>query len=149
VSIAHIVIRSPSEAVFEALLDPTCYPDWVVGASHIRDVDDDWPREGSSFHHAVGVWPIRIHDSTTVVRTRRPTLVELRVRAWPLGEADVRLDLEQRGSLTRVTMRETPAEGPGAAIWRAPTAAVTTLRNRASLRRLKELVERRAGSRAA
>jgi hypothetical protein len=94
------------------------------------------------------VWPIRIHDSTTVVRTRRPALVELRARAWPLGEADVRLDLEQRGGLTRVTMRETPAEGPGVAIWRAPTAAVTTLRNRASLRRLKDLVERRARSRA-
>jgi uncharacterized protein YndB with AHSA1/START domain len=143
-STTRIVIRAPAEAVFDTLTDAECYPRWVVGASHIRDVDAEWPTDGSSFHHSVGVWPVRIHDSTTIVRSSRPRSVELRARAWPLGEADVRIELEQRGGLTRVTMRETAAEGPGAAIWSAPTSAITTARNRVSLRRLKELVESRA-----
>ncbi|MGZ4126486.1 MAG: hypothetical protein ACXVQU_13140 [Actinomycetota bacterium] len=44
-----------------------------------------------------------------------------------------------------MTMREVPVEGPGRAIWRAPVAAITTLRNRWSLKRLKRLVEERSG----
>ena len=147
-STATIVIRAPAEAVFETLTDPDCYPRWVVGASHVRDVDAEWPREGSSFHHSVGVWPFRINDSTTLVRADRPRRVELRVRAWPLGEADVRLDLEQRRDLTRVTIYEAQAEGPGVAVWRAPVVALTAMRNYVSLRRLRDLVESRA-SRAA
>ncbi|MGZ4150849.1 MAG: SRPBCC family protein [Actinomycetota bacterium] len=144
-STPQIVIRAPAEAVFDVLMDPRCYPRWVVGAHRIRDVDPDWPRDGSSFHHSVGVRPFLIDDSTTLVHAERPRLVELRARAWPLGEADVRLELEQRDGLTRVTMREVPVEGPGRAIWRAPVAAITTLRNRWSLKRLKRLVEERSG----
>jgi uncharacterized protein YndB with AHSA1/START domain len=149
VSTAHIVVRAPAEAVFEVLIDPDCYPRWVVGAHRIRDIDEEWPSDGAAFHHSVGVWPFRIDDSTTLVRADRPRLVELRARAWPLGEADVRLDLEQRGDLTRVTIREVPAAGPGLAVWRAPVAAVTTLRNRVSLARLKDVVEERSGRAAA
>jgi hypothetical protein len=143
VSTAHIVIRVPADAVFDVLTDPGCYPRWVVGARDVRGADPEWPRDGASFHHSVGVWPFQIHDSTTLVHAERPGLVVLRARAWPLGEADVRLDLEQRGRLTRVTIHETPAEGPGRAVWRGPVVALTTLRNRWSLARLKRLVEKR------
>lgn len=145
-STTHIVVRAPAEAVFDVLIDPFCYPRWVVGARAIRGVDRDWPREGSAFHHSVGLWPLRIRDSTTLVRARRPALVELRARAWPLGEADVRLDLEQRGHLSRVTIREVPVDGPGRAVWWAPVAVVTALRNRWSLARLKDVVESRVAS---
>jgi hypothetical protein len=144
VSTAHIVVRAPAQAVFDVLIDPDCYPRWVVGAHTVRDVDAEWPEPGSAFHHSVGVWPFHIDDSTTLVHADRPRTVGLRARAWPLGEADVRLDLEQRGELTRVTIREEPAEGPGLVIWRAPVAALTTLRNKRSLGRLKGLVEERA-----
>jgi uncharacterized protein YndB with AHSA1/START domain len=142
VSTVRVVLRAPAERVFDVLTNAHCYPRWVVGAHAIRDVDPEWPAEGSAFHHSVGVWPFRIHDSTTLVRARRPHLVELRARAWPLGEADVRLDLQQRGDLTRVTMYEVPVRGPGAA-WRAPVVAVTVVRNRVSLWRLRGLVEPR------
>ncbi len=148
-SVTRIIVKAPADAVYDVLIDPQCYPRWVVGASQIRDVDAGWPSEGSSFHHSVGVWPVRIHDSTTLVHADRPRSVELRARAWPLGEADVRIELEQRGDLTRVTMREVAADGPGAAIWSAPTAAMTTVRNRLSLRRLKDLVEADPSARAA
>jgi uncharacterized protein YndB with AHSA1/START domain len=149
VSTTHIVIRAPADAVFDVLIEPDAYADWVVGAHHIRDVDDAWPRPGSRFHHQVGVWPFRINDSTTLVRADRPRTIDLRARAWPLGEADVRLALEQRGDATRVTMREVPVEGPVRAIWRSPTEALTSARNRRSLARLKDLVERRGGRAAA
>jgi uncharacterized protein YndB with AHSA1/START domain len=143
-STTHIVIRAPADAVFDVLMDPYAYPRWVVGAHTIRAVDPDWPKDGTSFHHTVGVWPFRIRDSTTLVHAERPRLVMLRARAWPLGEADVRIELEQRDGLTRVTMYEEPVHGPGRAIWREPTQWITTLRNRWSLARLKNLVESRA-----
>jgi polyketide cyclase/dehydrase/lipid transport protein len=148
VSTTQIVVRATADAVFDVLMDPNCYPRWVVGAHRIRDVDGSWPLAGSAFHHTVGVWPFRVDDSTTLVGSRRPNLVELRARAWPLGEADVRLDLEQRGDLTRVTMREHPVEGPGTRFGR-PVDAITTLRNRRSLARLKDLVQTRPRAAAA
>jgi uncharacterized protein YndB with AHSA1/START domain len=143
VSTTQLWVRAPAETVFDVLMDPRCYPRWVVGAHAIRDVDADWPKEGSSFHHSVGVRPFRIHDSTTLERVQRPGLVELRARAWPLGEAHVRIEPVPRGDGTLVTMKEVPVEGPGALI-RAPAEAITTLRNRVSLRRLRRLAEMRA-----
>jgi hypothetical protein len=140
-STTRIVVHAPAEAVFDVLMRPMCYPRWVVGAREIRDVDPEWPTPGSSFHHTVGVGLVRTDDSTTLADAKRPDLVELRARAWPIGEADVRLELQQRGPLTRVTMHEAPARGPARAIWRTPAVALTSLRNRWSLRRLKGLVE--------
>jgi hypothetical protein len=149
VSTTHIVVHAPAEAIFDLLIDPPCYPGWVVGARDVRDVDPAWPAEGTSFHHSVGVWPFVVKDSTTIVVARRPDLVELRARAWPLGEADVRIELEQRGDRTRVTIREIPVAGPGRGMWSRPVEALTTLRNRLSLSRLKRLVASRRAGRAA
>jgi uncharacterized protein YndB with AHSA1/START domain len=144
VSTTSVVIRAPAEAVYDVLIDPQSYPLWVVGASRVRGVEREWPAEGASFHHSVGAWPLLIDDSTTIVTARPPDLIELRARAWPLGEADVRLRLEQRGELTRVTLREIAVLGPGRTLWGRPVEALTRLRNSRSLARLKRLVEGRS-----
>jgi len=35
------------DQVFDILADGWLYPVWVVGASHLRDVDTGWPQPGS------------------------------------------------------------------------------------------------------
>ncbi len=52
--------------VFAVLSDGWSYAGWVVGNSHIRDVDRNWPDVGARIHHSVGAWPLQIHDVTKV-----------------------------------------------------------------------------------
>ena len=74
-------IDAPPERVFDVLADGWLYASWVVGASRIRAVDDDWPARGSCLYHSVGVWPALISDSTEVVDVDRPQFLQLRARA--------------------------------------------------------------------
>ena len=37
--------------LWAALIDPTTYPQWLIGAQKIRDVDDTWPAVDAAFHH--------------------------------------------------------------------------------------------------
>ena len=79
-------MQASAETVFEALVDPTTYPDWLVGAQQIRAVDDAWSRPGARFHHRVGlVGPLTIADSTKVLEVEAPRRLTLEVRARPLG----------------------------------------------------------------
>ena len=46
-------IPHPRHRVFATLVTPETYPMWLVGAKHIRAVDDGWPAVGTKFHHRV------------------------------------------------------------------------------------------------
>ncbi len=65
------VIAAP-ERVFAVLEDPSTYDEWVVGCKEIRGVDGVWPEPGATFHHSVGIGPITVHDSTSVVEAAAP-----------------------------------------------------------------------------
>ncbi len=136
-------ITAPPHAVFERLADGWHYVQWVVGTSHIRAVDADWPAVGSKLHHAVGPWPLAVRDSTVVEQMEPDRLLELRARGWPLGEADIRLTLAPEGNGTLVTMEETPSGGPGWLLRNPAGDALIRRRNVESLARLAALVESR------
>src|SRR3546814_10022652 len=53
------------EDVFDHLLDPWRYPEWLLGASTMRAVDDHWPEVGSRFHHRVGFGPLKVDRKST------------------------------------------------------------------------------------
>ena len=131
----------PCEDVFAALADGWNYSNWVVGASHVRAVDRDWPAPGSKIHHSIGPWPVHINDVTEVIVMEPPRLLVLDARMWPVGMARVRIELEDRGARgTRVGMTERAVRGP---IGLAPPtlqARMLAPRNRESLRRLADLV---------
>lgn len=131
---------APDE-VWQLLADGRRYADWVVGASHIRDVEPGWPAVGSKFHHTVGVWPLHLRDSTVVEECEVGRRLVLEARARPFGRARVEIALEGVPSGTRVVMSE-EARSPAIARWTNPVLApLIHVRNVEALRRLSTLFD--------
>lgn len=130
--------------VWEVLCDGWLYPLWVVGAARMRDVDENWPQPGARLHHSVGVWPAMINDTTEVRAVEAPHRLELRARAWPMGEAFVGITLTQRGDdQTTITMEEHAVKGPSTLIPSSIESRMLDMRNREALLRLALIAERR------
>jgi uncharacterized protein YndB with AHSA1/START domain len=137
-----IHIAAPPEQVFGVLSDPATYERWVVGCKEIRGVDGVWPEPGATFHHSVGVGPITVHDTTSVVESDAGRRLVLQARARPTGVARVEIDLGDRNGGTEVVITEFPVEGPPAWLHNPLQDWLIDRRNRESLRRLKQLAER-------
>ena len=140
-------VQAPPDAVWAVLADGWLYPLWVVGATRMRDVDAGWPEVGTCLHHSAGVWPLVVNDSTEVVDCQPGTELRLRARAWPLGEAAVRISLAASGADTLVTLREESVSGPGRLVPQPAEDLLLDWRNRETLRRLAMLAEGRADRR--
>ncbi|HEX4101963.1 MAG TPA: SRPBCC family protein [Pseudonocardiaceae bacterium] len=137
-------VATSADRVFAVLADGWLYPLWVVGASHMRDVDPGWPAEGTRIHHSVGPWPLTVQDVTRVVAVEPGRILELDARVWPTGAARVRLTLTPgSGNQTRVTMGEVFDRGPARLIPTTFQAALMRPRNIESLRRLADIAEHR------
>jgi uncharacterized protein YndB with AHSA1/START domain len=144
----RIDIHAPAAAVYDVLLDPYAYADWVIGSKRVRHVDPDWPAPGSRFHHTVGPPGVDIKDYSKVLGLEANRRVELEVRFRPLGTALVTMDLEpiDGGRSTRMTMTEDPQSGPVLRMPRFVVDIATNARNALSLRRLARLGERRVSA---
>ena len=138
-----ITIDAPARAVYESLLDAWTYEVWVGGAKRIRDVDAAWPAPGSCFHHSIGFGPIMTRDETVMLRHEKDKLVELNIELWPAGEGIVRLELDEVGGGTKVTMHEDFTKGPAAWGDNKVQQMLIKLRNDFSLDKLKTVVEQR------
>jgi len=139
------LVEASAERVFAELADGWAYVGWVVGATHIRDVDAGWPQTGSKIHHKVGVWPAAVADYTQSLDCEPNRRLLLRARGWPLGEATVEILLEERSpTRTEVTIREAPSAGPGRWLDNPLLRSTLRVRNVEALRRLKDRVENRA-----
>jgi hypothetical protein len=93
--------------VFAVPANDSYYSDWVVGTSHVRAVDQNWPAAGTTrLYHATGVWPLVMRDETVVEHTDPDRqLIRTLTATAPCGD-------EQIGSSDR-----SPAGCRGAA-WR-------------------------------
>jgi uncharacterized protein YndB with AHSA1/START domain len=144
-----IVIEASPERVWRALSDGWLYPLWVVGATHMRDVDEGYPSPGTKLHHSVGAWPLLVKDDTEVQECEPMSRLVLRASGWPAGVAMIELGLEpvdEPANACRVTMFEEPIEGPGQvahALMRPVSEWALAKRNNECLGRLKAIVERR------
>jgi hypothetical protein len=131
--------------VWDVLMDAEAYGYWVVGSSHVRDVDPGWPAPGSRFHHSVGVRPLTLSDHTEVLEIEPPRRLVLKAKARPLGTARVELDIRRAGAGAGITMVEDPGDLLSRPLLGNPVAQrLIALRNRESLRRLRRLAEERA-----
>jgi uncharacterized protein YndB with AHSA1/START domain len=133
--VTRIVATTP-DRVFAILADGWTYSGWVVGCSHIRNVDPDFPAPGTRVHHSVGVWPATIEDTTAVVEVEVDKRLVLDARVWPVGKARVTFTLEQKGDETEVTMEEETTAGPGKVLQNKVTDPLLDKRNDESLSRL-------------
>lgn len=139
----HVAV--PPERIFDILADGWSYAGWVVGTSHIRAVDPHWPAPGSRIHHAVGPWPLVIHDTTRVCELDPGRRLLIRARIWPVGEADVDflVDPEPGAAGSVVQMTETVVAGPWTLLGPV-TDSLLQARNVATLDRLAALAEQRS-----
>ena len=138
-------VSAGADRVFAELADGWAYVGWVVGASHIRDVEANWPEVGSKIHHKVGVWPLAVSDDTESLACEPGRRLLLQARGWPLGEATVEIVLEQRSeSLTEVCIREAPSAGPGRWLDNPLLRLMLRMRNQETMRRLADRAEHRA-----
>ncbi|HEY7595403.1 MAG TPA: SRPBCC family protein [Actinophytocola sp.] len=134
------VLPAPPAAVFDVLADGWSYAGWVVGATHVRKVDEGWPAVGTRIHHSVGVWPFVLDDVTEVTAVEGPLLLELDARLSPIGSARVRFELAPSGPHhTTVRMAELVETGPARLLPRAAQALLLIPRNLESLARLGHL----------
>jgi hypothetical protein len=134
--------RSPSD-VFSVLADGWTYSNWVVGTSHMRAVEKDWPAVGSKLHHASGIWPLALGDESVVLDVTPDRDLTLAVRIRPIGEAKVVFELVAEGHGTRVRMHEYPTKGPGRWLHNPASEALLVRRNVETLARLTAIAERR------
>jgi len=150
VSSIELSVRATPEQIYAVLADGWMYSGWVVGASHIRKVDDHWPQAGALIHHTVGVWPLTVKDTTSVIASEPYRLLELDARAFPVGRAHVRIELRRtNGGHTRIRMAETVSGGPSQLIPQPVVDPLLDARNRESLRRLCDIAVGRFAREAA
>lgn len=138
----HVEITVPTtpEQVFAVLSDGWLFCAWVVGATHIRDVDDEWPAAGSELRYSVGVWPFTAEDTTQVVSVDPPHMLELEAKFSPLGSAWIRLELvETVPGETEIRMYEHAKRGLGTLMPNVLQEVLLVPRNKESLSRLADI----------
>ena len=140
-----IFMAASPQTVYEVLSDPPSYELWVVGTKSIRGYDKAWPAPGSEFHHQVGFGFLAIKDKTVALENDPSHCLIIVVRAWPFIRATVSFTIEQEGAGSRVAMEESPRGAPWEKLWNRALDTLTGLRNAETLRRLKQLAEKRAG----
>ncbi len=134
----------PAREVFECLIDPTTYPSWLIGAAHIRSIDPDWPLVGQRFHHRIGIGPLSVPDSTSVLAIEPDHLLRLAVRVRPLVSAVVDFRLVGENDHCVLTMQEEPAPRALGNAVRPLLDPLTHVRNHLSLKRLADVVRERS-----
>lgn len=139
-------VEASIEDVWDVLNDGWLYPLWVVGASRMRAVDAGWPAIGTKLHHSVGSWPALIDDRTEVLDLVPGELLHLKAHSWPAGAAEVLITTEQVGAMTRVTIREDAANGPGTLVPQPVRQLAMVPRNREALQRFAFVAEGRKSS---
>jgi len=134
---------APPTQVYATLSQGWLFTTWVVGTSHMRAVDADWPAVGARLHHTSGVWPALVRDVTTVEQAHPGRQLVLLAKGGLLGAARITIDINPDGSGSTLTLTETPVSGPGKWVNNPLTEAITHRRNTETLTRLTALVERR------
>jgi hypothetical protein len=139
-------LAASRSAVWDVLIDPHTYPDWLIGAASIRGVDDTWPNVGSRFRHRVGLGWLSIPDHSEVLDIDPGRMLRLEVEARPLIAGVVTFELVSDATGTVVAVEEEPLLRIIGNIVRPVMDPTIHLRNHRSLRRLDRIVQERVAA---
>lgn len=128
--------------VWAVIANGWTYGSWVVGAARIRAVDDNWPAAGAKFYHSVGLWPMLLDDSTSVIDSVPGKEIRLLARGNPIGRAEIHIRLAPTSAGCRIGMTERATTAPMNKVPERAQAASSAARNQECLRRLAYLAER-------
>ncbi len=142
-------IDATPDQIWAVLADAMSYDRWVVGAKDIRTADGTWPEPGSSLHHTLGVGPMEVKDTSTVLEADPPRRLVLEARGRPLGMARVELLLEPVEGGTKVTMIEDVTRPAPVRVLNPVLHPMVHSRNTETLRRLEEATHERTASTSA
>ena len=123
------------------IADGWTYSQWVVGNSRMRAVDPNWPAQGSTIRHSIGVWPLVIDDETIVEESVPMEKLVLHAKGQ-FGAARVILRLSDIPDGCRIEMEEFPVSGPGSILPDRLSDLAARPRNRETLWRLCAAAER-------
>lgn len=140
-AINRIHIDTTPQRVFDVLAGGDQYGHWVIGAKHIRSVDEAWPNPGARFHHTVGFGPFTVNDHTEALEIDAPRRLLMEARVLPFGRARVELVLTADEDGTALAMTERMLRVPP--VVNLVIDPLIHVRNRQSLRRLCRLCEHR------
>src|SRR5687768_12771418 len=82
--------------VFDVLRDGQTYGHWVVGTRKTREVDPQWPADGTAIHYTIGYRPLRKDGVTTSKGYAPDERLALEAHAWPAGTAGIVITAEQQ-----------------------------------------------------
>ena len=134
-------VAASRRQVLDVIADGWTYSQWVVGNSRMRAVDPNWPAQGSTIRHSIGVWPLVIDDETIVEECVPQEKLVLHAKGQ-LGAARVILRLSDIPEGCRVTMEEYPITGVGALMPSKLGDLAAWPRNRETLWRLGAIAQR-------
>jgi uncharacterized membrane protein len=141
-----ITISAPAEKVWETVLDPNRLKDWVTIHRSVSDVSPEPLRNGSTMDQVLHMRGVSFRVHWTVVDIRPPHYVEWEGRGPAHSKARIRYALRSNGD--DVTEFEytnefsTPGGRLGSMASRFVVGAAAEREARASLQRLKKLLER-------
>lgn len=141
---ADLEIHTEPSRVFGVLADGWSYPNWVVGVTHVRGVDDRWPAVGARLHHTLGLWPLVGENTAEVVEMEPDRRLVIRIRLGRLGSTRVELRIRPAAGGSHVELLEHGDSGVVGAVPRVVADRVIRARNAESLRRLRTVAETRA-----
>ncbi len=145
----RVIADASPRDVFDVLRDGSSFASWVVGTRTIRDVEEGWPRPGTSIHFTAGYWPLRNDDRTQSLAYQADVRLELEAQLWPAGTARIAIEVEPVRSGVLVTLDEEPARGVLKNVHNPVLDGVVRLRNLETLRRLETVVRRYQAAAAA
>jgi hypothetical protein len=145
---SSLTVRRDSKAtrkqVWDVIADGWTYSQWVVGNSRMRAVDPDWPNQGSTIEHSIGVWPMVLDDETVVEECVPLEHLVLLAKGRPFGKARITMRLSDiEGGGCRIEMSEVPVGAPLGWVPERLALAAAAPRNRECTWRLAALAERR------
>src|SRR5581483_2146654 len=144
VAVLNVLINRDPKQVWDVLADGRAYAEWVVGTKRIREVDPNWPAEGSRIHYTVGAGRFTVEDITTVRLVEPERRLELEANAGWVGSARVSISLLPWGKdRTLVIVDEHPLTGVGARMHTMLADILLGFRNRRMMRALARVVHER------